>query len=87
MAQSITNQRLRDLLIQLGFDSRQSVEPKCLVFEHTESGARLLLPSNKDEEPARPADVHSIRTHLLYRGHLDEAGFDAYIEHGQLRAS
>jgi len=87
MSKTVTNHQLRKLLFDIGFDSRLSVEPKCVVFEHPESKARLLLPSNKDDEQARTADLLSIRTHLLYRGHLDEATFDAFIESGELRAS
>jgi len=87
MATELTNLQLRELLLELGFESRDSVEPKCLVFEHAGSRARLLLPSNKDDEPARAADVLSIRTHLMYRGHLDQAGFEHFVEHGSLRAS
>ena len=48
-----TNHQLRQLLIDLGFELRNSVEPKCQVFEHSDSKARVLLPLNKDEEPAR----------------------------------
>ena len=66
-----TNHQLRQLLIDLGFEVRQSVEPNCVVLEHAESKARLLMPSNKDDEPAREADVISIRAHLMYRGLLD----------------
>jgi hypothetical protein len=82
-----TNQQLRQLLFELGFQARNSVEPNCLVMEHPDSRTRLLLPSNKDSDPAREADVLSIRTHLMYRGHLDEAGFDAFLAEGRLRAS
>ncbi len=82
-----TNHQLRQLLVDLGFEVRESVEPNCLVFEHAESKARLLMPSNRDEEPARDADVVSIRTHLMYRGHLDQAGFEQFLTEGMLRAS
>ena len=82
-----TNHQLRQLLFDLGFEARNSVEPKCQVFEHSESKARVLLPLNKDEEPAREADVISIRTHLMYRGHLDQAGFEQFLKEGALRAS
>ena len=82
-----TNHQLRQLLIDLGFVARNSVEPKCQVFEHSESKARMLVPLNKDEEPAREADVISIRTHLMYRGHLDQAGFEQFLKEGALRAS
>ena len=77
-----TNHQLRQLLIDLGFQVRKSVEPNCLVFEHAKSKARMLLPSNKDEEPAREADVISIRTHLMYRVHLDQAGIERMLNLG-----
>ena len=83
----VTNGQLRDLLADLGFKSRPSVEPKCLVLEHPASRARLLLPSNKDDEEARFADITSIRTHLLYSGHLDEDDFEQFLARGQVRAS
>ena len=82
-----TNQQLRQLLTDLRFEARKSVEPNCLVFEHAESKARVLMPSNKDEEPAREADLISIRTHLMYRGHLDQAGFERFMEEAALKAS
>jgi len=78
---------LRKLLGELGFEPRNSAEPKCLVFEHPIAKTRLLLPSNRDDEDARLADVVSIRTHLLYRGHVDEDAFEYFIEHGHLQAS
>lgn len=82
-----TNRQLRQLLLDLGFEARKSVEPNCLVFEHADSKACLLMPSNRDEQPAREADIISIRTHLMYRGHLDQAGFDKFLKEGTLKAS
>jgi hypothetical protein len=82
-----TNRQLRQLLIDLGFENRQSVEANCLVFEHPESKARLLLPLNKDDEPSREADIISIRTHLMYRRHLDQAGFEHFLSEGTPKAS
>ncbi len=82
-----TNHQRRQLLIDLGFEPRNSVEPKCQVFEHSDSKARVLLPLNKNEEPAREADVISIRTHLMYRGHLDQARFEQFLKEGVLKAS
>lgn len=83
----LTNYQLRQLLIDVGFEARNSVEPDCLVFEHPESKARVLMPSNKDDEPAREADVISIRTHLMHRGHLDQAAFERFLKSGTLKAS
>jgi hypothetical protein len=82
-----TNRQLRELLTDLGFVSRASVKPKCLVLEHPASNARLLLPSNKDDEEARLADILSVRTHLVHRGHLDDAEFERFIERGLQQAS
>ena len=82
-----TNHQLRQLLVDLGFGHRASVEPKCLVFEHPQSKACLLMPSNRDEEPAREADIISIRTHLMYRGHLNQAEFEQFLRDGTLKAS
>jgi hypothetical protein len=82
-----TNRQLRELLSGLGFVSRTSVKPKCVVLEHPASEARLLLPSNKDDQEARVADILSIRTHLVYRGHLDEEQFEHFIERAQRQAS
>ncbi|MBI1310084.1 hypothetical protein GC176_02165 [bacterium] len=87
MSQPVTNQQLRQLLSDLGFEQQDSVEPKCLVFEHPESHARLLLPTNRDNQAAKSADILSLRTHLLYRGHLSEEAFDSFVEHGRLHAS
>ena len=82
-----TNHQLLRLLIDLGFEERKSVEPNCLVFEHAGSQARLLMPSNKGKEPAREADVISIRTHLLHRSLVDQAGFERFMREGTLRVS
>ena len=87
MSGKVTNSQLRQLLTDLGFTSRASVEPKCAVFEHTDSGARLLMPANRDNEPAREADILSLRMHLDRRGHLEQDAFDEFIEHGVLKAS
>jgi hypothetical protein len=82
-----TNRQLRELLTDLGFVSRASVKPKCLVLEHPASEARLLLPSNKDDKEARLADIVSIRTHLVFRGHLDEEQFEQFVDRARQQAS
>ncbi len=81
-----TNDQLRKLLLDLGFTYRSSTEPKCAIFEHPESKACLLLPTNGDGEAAREADVISLRTHLMYRGHLDQRQFDQFLRDGVLNA-
>lgn len=87
MSDTATNQQLRELLKDLGFAVRDSVEPRCLVFEHPQSQARLLLPSNKDNEVARSADILSLRTHLIARGHLTAESLNEFLQSGRLRAS
>ncbi len=87
MSGKVTNSQLRQLLSDLGFTSRDSVQPRCRVFEHSESGARLVLTSNRDNEPAREADILSLRTHLDFGGHLLQDEFDEFIKHGVLKAS
>jgi hypothetical protein len=82
-----TNRQLRELLTDLGFVSRASVKPKCLVLEHPASEARLLLPSNKDDKEARLADIVSIRTHLVFRGHLDDEEFEQFVDRAGQQAS
>ena len=37
-----------DRFREMSLERSDSIEPKCLVFEHSESKARLLMPSNKD---------------------------------------
>ncbi len=84
----VTNKQIRQLLFDLGFHSRPSVHhKKCLVLEHPDSQAVLMLPANRDDQAAREPDVISLRTHLQHRGHLDDQQFDRFLEHGVLRAS
>jgi hypothetical protein len=46
----------------------------------------LLVPFKKYEEPACEAD-EIFRTHLMYRRHLDHAGFERFLQAGTLKAS
>ena len=82
-----TNRQLRELLLDIGFKARQSVEPNCVVFEHPNSNARLLLPSNIDQTPAREADILSVQAHLVYSGLIDRARFEAFLQNVTHRAS
>jgi len=88
MTTPLTNQQLREFVVSLGFTSRPSPRSeKHVILEHAESGARLALPANKDTEPAKAADLLSVRTHLHYRGHVDAAGFDQFCQHSGRQAS
>jgi hypothetical protein len=81
---TLTNHALRALLVGLGFEPGELTENNHRVFRHPSSGSVLLLPDNKSSEVPRPADLVGIRTHLAYRGHLDESAFDRFVEQATL---
>ena len=72
--------RLRELLVGLGFEQAELADKNHRVFRHPLSGCVLLLPDNKSLEAPRPADLVGVRTHLAYRGHMDEQAFEQFIE-------
>lgn len=86
MAEALTNAKLRDLLVKLGFKAKDLSEQKSRAFMHPESGCELVLPENKSADVARPVDIVSIRAHLAYQGHLEDEIFDYFVEHGELPA-
>jgi hypothetical protein len=83
----LTNQALRELLVNLGFEPGDLAENNHRIFRHSASGAVLLVPDNKSSETPRPADLVGIRTHLAYQGHLDERAFDHFVELATLPVS
>ena len=82
----LTNNSLKQLLVDLGFELGDVTAKNQRVFRHPESGCVLLLPDNKLAKPPRPADLVGIRGDLAYRGHLDEEAFDRFVEEGELPA-
>ena len=83
----MTNKQLRKLLLDLGFEPGALVKNKHRVFQHPASQAVIVLPDNRDEFAARPADVACVRDHLDQLGHLDEAIFDRFVAEGKLPAA
>lgn len=83
----LTNKRLGELLIKLGFEPGQVTAKSNVVWEHPESGCMLTLPQNKVDESPRPGDVVGIRTQLDMHGHLEEQAFDYFAAQGALPAS
>ena len=84
MAQHVTNKQLRRLLRELGFQQGEHVEDTSLTYRHDEAGTVLLLPSNREDQPVRTADLMSVRTHLVHRGPLDQPAFDRFVDSGIL---
>jgi hypothetical protein len=87
MTYHVTNQQLADLLRELGFEHVAIIEKRQkAVWRHPAAGTELLLPANKATEPARLADILSVRTRLDYAGHLGADAFDDFAEKGTLPA-
>ncbi len=87
MAGNVTNEKLRQLLLDLGFDKAQSVKNSHRVFRHPDSRCVIVLPDNRDEGIARAADLAAVRDHLAQQGHLEEVIFDHFVAEGKLPAA
>jgi hypothetical protein len=87
VASAPTNNSLRDLLISLGFEQQSLVENNHRVFRHPGSNCVAILPDNRDDQPARQADVLGLRDHLAQTGHLNEIEYDTYLRDGKLPAA
>ena len=79
-----TNQTLRQLLAALGFDAGDLTDNNHRVYRHADSQCLVVLPDNRDDQPARQADVLGLRDHLACTGHLEEKQFDDFLREGQL---
>ena len=84
MAHRVTNAKLNQLLVDLGFEQGPVAEKNHCVWRHPQSGCTLLLPRNKLLEPPRPADLVGIRAQLDLHGHLDEETFEIFLSEGNL---
>jgi hypothetical protein len=82
-----TNQTLRGLLVALGFERQAMVENKHRAFRHPRSKSVAILPDNRDDQPARQADILGLRDYLSQTGHLSEEAFDSYLRDGKLPAA
>ena len=87
MAGKVTNERLRQLLLDLGFAKAQVVKNSHRVFRHPDSRCVIVLPDNRDEDTARAADVAAVKDHLAHQGHLEEVIFDRFMAEGKLPAA
>jgi hypothetical protein len=86
MAETLTNQRLQDLLRWLGFQPGDPTERGARAWRHPRSGCVLILPANKLTERPRPADLIGIEGQLASQGHLDAAEFERFVATGNLPA-
>ncbi len=87
MTGKVTNKRLRQLLLDLGFAKGELVKNNHRVFQHPDSRCVIVVPDNRDEDTARAADVAAVRDHLAHQGHLEEAIFDSFVAEGKLPAA
>jgi len=87
MAGRLTNEKLRQLLLDLGFVRDQLVKNNHRVLRHPVSGCVIVLPDNRDDDAARAADVAAVRDHLAHQGHLEELIFDRFMSEGKLPAA
>ncbi|NLS95051.1 MAG: hypothetical protein GXX96_23075 [Planctomycetaceae bacterium] len=87
MASKTTNRLLRGLLLSLGFKKQAVVDNNYRVFRHAESDCVAILPDNRDDHPARQADIAGLRDYLHQTGHLSEEEFDTYLRDGILPAA
>ena len=86
MANQPTNQMVRDLLLSVGFQSSELVENNHRVFRHPTSKSLAVLPDNRDNQPARMADIMGLRDYLAGEGYMTEEEFDLKLAERQLRA-
>jgi hypothetical protein len=84
MVANFTNNKLNQLLTELGFKPGEPVTRNRRPWRHPESGCQLSLPINKLDETPRAADVVGIRAQLSLQGHLDEDDFDYFAIEGKL---
>lgn len=87
MIGKVTNERLRRLVLDLGFARDGLVKNNHRVFRHPVSCCVIVLPDNRDEDVARAADVAAVRDHLAQQGHLEEVIFDRFMSEGKLPAA
>ena len=87
MTDKLTNQELRQLLLDLGFVRETMVKNHSRVFRHPESKCVIVVPANRNDDAARIADVLGVKDQLAQHGHLEEAVFDQYLTDRKLPAA
>lgn len=87
MADKLTNQELRQLLLELGFERESLVKNHSRVFRHPESKCVIVVPDNRNDDSARLADVLGVKDQLAQHGHLEEVTFDQFLTDRKLPAA
>lgn len=87
MADKLTNQELRQLLLELGFERETLVKNHSRVFRHPESKCIIVVPDNRNNDSARLADVLGVKDQLAQHGHLEETTFDQFLTDRKLPAA
>lgn len=87
MADKLTNQELRQLLLDLGFERETMVKNQSRVFRHPASKCVVVVPDNRNEDAARLADILGVKDQLAQHGHLEEATFDRFLTNRKLPAA
>ena len=87
MPEKLTNQELRQLLLDLGFERETTVKNHSRVFRHPKSKCIVVVPDNRNDDEARLADVLGVKDQLAQQGHLEEAVFDRFLTERKLPAA
>ena len=87
MADKLTNQELRQLLLDLGFERETMVKNQNRVFRHPASKCIVVVPDNRNADAARLADILGVKDQLAQHGHLEEATFDQSLTNRKLPAA
>lgn len=87
MENKLTNQELRQLLLELGFERETMVKNHSRVFRHPESKCIIVVPDNRNDEAARLADILGVKDQLAQHGHLTESIFDRFLADRKLPAA
>lgn len=87
MADKLTNQELRQLLLDLGFERETMVKNQNRVFRHPTSKCIVIVPDNRNDDAARLADILGVKDQLAQHGHLEEATFDQFLTNRKLPAA
>lgn len=84
LTDTLTYKQLDDLLLQLGFTCER-VAPRWLRYEHSASDLVIVLAEKEPQAPVRVTDAVSARQHLVEKGLISEAEFEAFFSHQQVR--
>lgn len=87
MADKLTNQELRQLLLDLGFERETIAKNHCRVFRHPQSKCVIVIPDNRNSHAARLADVLGVKDQLAQHGHLEETTFEQFLSSRKLPAA